>query len=116
MAKQTRIKKSETEKIYKFVRLLKQQGISVSKVIIFGSYAKGNANPDSDIDIAIVSSQFGQDIVEEMMLLRKIALKVDSHIEPVPLSPDDLNDNFSTLAQEIRQYGVDVGTTGVPKY
>ena len=112
MAKQTRLKKSEIGKIHKFVQLLKQQGLSVSKVILFGSYARGRANPDSDIDIVVVSNQFGQDMAEEMMLLRKMALKVDSHIEPVPLSPEDLNDNYSTFAQEIRRYGIDIGLTG----
>lgn len=114
MAKQTRLRKSEIEKIYEFIQLLKQQGVNVSKVILFGSYAKGRANPDSDIDIVIVSTQFGQDAAEEMMLLRKIALKVDSHIEPVPLSPEDLNDNFSTFAQEIKRYGIEVGITRTP--
>jgi len=109
MAKQKRLKKSELSKICKFVQLLKQQGISVSRVILFGSYAKGKNNPDSDIDVAIISTQFGQDIAEEMMLLRKIALKVDSHIEPVPLCPEDLDDPFSTLSEEIRRYGIDVG-------
>ena len=44
MAKRTRLRKSEIEKIYEFVQLLKQQGINVSKVILFGSYAKGRAN------------------------------------------------------------------------
>jgi predicted nucleotidyltransferase len=114
MAKQARLKKSETEKIYKFVQLLKQRGVNVSKVILFGSYAKGKADSDSDIDIVVVSTQFGQDTTEEMMLLRKIALKVDSHIEPVPLSPEDLNDNYSTFAQEIKRYGIDVGITRTP--
>jgi len=114
MAKQTRLRKSEIKKIYEFIQLLKQQGVNVSKVILFGSYAKGRANPDSDIDIVIVSTQFGQDAAEEMMLLRKIALKVDSHIEPVPLSPEDLNDNYSTFAQEIKRYGIEVGITRAP--
>jgi predicted nucleotidyltransferase len=112
MAKQTGLKKAEIGKIHKFVQLLEQQGVSISKVILFGSYAKGRANPDSDIDIVIVSTQFGQDIAEEMMLLRKIALKVDSHIEPVPLCPEDLNDNYSTFAQEIKRHGIDIGLTG----
>jgi predicted nucleotidyltransferase len=111
VAKQIRLNKSETRKVYKFLQLLKQQGFSVSRAILFGSYAKGKANPDSDIDIAVVSSQFGKDIVEEMMTLRKIALKVDSHIEPVPICPDDLEDNFSTLSQEIKRYGIDVAIT-----
>jgi len=109
MAKKKHLKKSEIDNIHKFVQLLKQQGVSVSKVVLFGSHAKGKANPDSDIDVAIVSTQFGRDIAEEMMLLRKIALKVDSHIEPVPLSPDDLNDNYSTFAQEIRRHGINIG-------
>ncbi|MGB2863815.1 MAG: nucleotidyltransferase domain-containing protein [Sedimentisphaerales bacterium] len=111
MAKQIRLNKSETRKVSKFLQLLKQQGFSISRAILFGSYAKGKANPDSDIDIAVVSNQFGQDITEEMMMLRKIALKVDSHLEPVPLCPEDLDDNFSTLAQEIKRYGIDVSIT-----
>ena len=112
MAKQVRLKKSQTEKINKFVELLKQQGVNISKIILFGSYAKGRATPDSDIDVVVVSNQFGQDAAEEMMLLRKIALKVDSHIEPVPLSPDDLSDKYSSFSQEIKRYGIDVAIKG----
>jgi predicted nucleotidyltransferase len=111
MAKQARLNKSAIGKVDKFARMVEQQGISVSKIILFGSYAKGETHADSDIDVAVVSTQFGRDAAEEMMMLRKIALKVDSHIEPVPLTPEDLNDNFSTLAQEIRRYGIDVGMT-----
>jgi len=54
--------KSEREvikKINKFVELLKQQGVNISKIILFGSYAKGKASPDSDIDVVVVSNQFG---------------------------------------------------------
>jgi predicted nucleotidyltransferase len=111
MVKQIHLNKSELGNIDKFAQMVEQQGINVSKVILFGSYAKGKANPDSDIDIAVVSTQFGQDIAEEMMMLRKIALKIDSHIEPVPLCPEDLDDNFSTLAQEIKRYGIDIAIT-----
>jgi len=111
MVKQIRLSKSELGKIDKFTQMVEQRGIRISKVILFGSHAKGKANPDSDIDIAVVSTHFGQDITEEMMMLRKIALKVDSHIEPVPLCPEDLEDNFSTLAQEIKRYGIDIAIT-----
>jgi len=108
VVKQTRLSKSEMGKIDKFVQMLEQEGITVSKVILFGSYAKGKTYADSDIDIAVVSTQFGRDVTEEMMLLRKIALKVDSHIEPIPFCPEDLDDNFSALVQEIKRYGIDV--------
>jgi len=66
------------------------------------------AKPDSDIDIAVISTQFGQDNLKEMMFLRKLALEIDSHIEPLPFTPQDLDDRYSTLSQEIKKYGVPI--------
>jgi predicted nucleotidyltransferase len=106
MAGRSILGKKETNLINRYARLLKQKGIKVSKLILFGSHAKVMANPDSDIDIAVISSQFGQDNLKEMMFLRKLALEIDSHIEPLPLTPQDLNDRYSTLSQEIKKYGV----------
>jgi len=82
------------------------RGVEVSDVILFGSYAKGMAKQDSDIDLAVVSSQFGKDNWKEMIFLRKLALEIDSHIEPLPFSPQDMEDRYSTLSEEIRKYGV----------
>ena len=82
MAKRLFLKKNELNVINLYVNLLKQKGVDVSKVILFGSYAKGTAKPESDIDIAIVSSQFGKNNLKEIMFLRRIALKIDSHLEP----------------------------------
>lgn len=106
MAKKISLGKKEVNLINRYVILLKQKGISVSKVILFGSHAKGKAKPDSDIDIAVISSQFGRNNFKEMLLLRKLALEIDSHIEPLPFTPQDLNDRYSTLSQEIKKYGV----------
>lgn len=105
MAGQRILNGKEKSIIDRYARLLKQKGIKVSKIILFGSHAKGTAKPDSDIDLAIISSQFGRDNLKEMMLLRKLALEIDSHIEPLPFTPQDLDDRYSTLAQEIIKYG-----------
>lgn len=106
MAKQITLEQKDINLINKYITLLKKNGIKVSQVILFGSHTKGNATPDSDIDIAVISSQFGRDNLKEMMLLRKLALEIDSHIEPLPFSPQDLEDRYSTLSQEIKKYGV----------
>lgn len=106
MAKQSTLGKKEINLIKRYIRLLKEKGVKVSKVILFGSHAKGIAKSDSDIDIAVISSQFGQDNLKELMFLRKIALEIDSHIEPLPFTPQDLDDRYSTLSQEIKKYGV----------
>jgi uncharacterized protein len=37
---------------------LKERGLNVSKLVVFGSRAKGTATQESDIDIVIVSEDF----------------------------------------------------------
>ena len=44
--------------IYQYIYNLEALGISVHKVIIFGSQAKGTFTEDSDIDIAVISNEF----------------------------------------------------------
>ncbi len=45
------------EKIDDFIRRLRTS-LSVERVILFGSYAKGTAQEDSDIDVAVFSPDF----------------------------------------------------------
>ena len=94
------------EKARKFIKSLSKSGIKVNKAYIFGSYAKGKAKKDSDIDVCVISSSFSKDYFAEIVRLRKYSLKIDSRIEPVPFSPKDLNDKYSTLASEIRKFGI----------
>lgn len=37
---------------------LERAGVSVEKLVLFGSYATGNYHEDSDIDVAVVSRYF----------------------------------------------------------
>lgn len=54
-------------------RLLQQRGIDTEKIVIFGSYAKGNQKPDGDIDIMVISSDFrDRDIFEKVELTNGI--------------------------------------------
>lgn len=95
--------------IKKFVRALRQEGISVERVILYGSYAKGKARADSDIDVAVVSEDFGKDRVEEGMSLFRIAGRIDTRLEPIPISLKTFeNDTWIPLIFEIRKYGVEL--------
>lgn len=94
------------DKAQQFVDLVKNSGTMVSLATVFGSWAKGKATEDSDIDVCVVSPSFGNDYIQEMVDLRKIALKVDSRIEPIPLAPKDLKDPYGTLAAEIRKHSI----------
>jgi predicted nucleotidyltransferase len=92
--------------IKEFVNVLKREGITIDRVILYGSYVKGHARPDSDIDVAIISKDFGKDRVEEAMVLFRIAGKIDPRLEPVPFSTKMYEkDTWIPLIYEIREKG-----------
>jgi len=65
--------------------------------------------PDSDIDVAVISKNFGKDRVEEGMILFRIAGKIDPRIEPIPISSESYeNDTWIPLIYEIRQKGFEI--------
>jgi predicted nucleotidyltransferase len=93
--------------IRKFAKAVKKEGISVDRLILYGSYARGKGRTDSDIDVAVISRNFGQDRVEEGMKLFRIAGGIDSRLEPVPISVQAFeNDTWIPLIYEIREKGV----------
>ena len=59
--------------------------INPSDIILYGSYAKGNAGPDSDIDIAVVFDTFDGDYWKTVQKLHELTISVDTRIEPVLL-------------------------------
>jgi uncharacterized protein len=92
--------------IKEFVKAVKRKGITIDRVILYGSYAKGNVRPDSDIDVAVISKDFGKDRVEEGMVLFRIAGKIDPRLEPVPFSTKMYEDDtWIPLIHEIREKG-----------
>ena len=98
--------------IREFTKRLRQEGISVDRVILYGSYATGDMRLDSDIDVAIVSKDFGKDRVEEGMTLYRIAGKVNSRLEPVPISIQAYeNDTWVPLIYEIKVKGQELEVT-----
>ena len=92
----------------KYIEEVKKSGITVKSAYLFGSYAKGNPHTDSDIDICIISPNFGKDYFEESIKLRFLTSNVDTRIEAIPFSLTDLNDKYSTLATEIKKYGIPI--------
>jgi predicted nucleotidyltransferase len=78
------------------------------KIILFGSYAKGNFNDDSDIDIAIVFKDYGN-ILDVQLELMRIRRKIDSRIEPHPFREREF-DLSNPLANEIIKHGMVIRT------
>ncbi|MBI4654703.1 MAG: nucleotidyltransferase domain-containing protein [Nitrospirae bacterium] len=103
------VEREIVEKIKEFIKELKRQKIKVKKVIIYGSRVSGKAHKYSDIDVAIVSPDFGKDRFKEGTRLFEIASKIDSRIEPVPLSVKSYQkDTWVPLIYEIRTKGIEL--------
>ncbi|MDD2421986.1 MAG: nucleotidyltransferase domain-containing protein [Heliobacteriaceae bacterium] len=72
--------------IKEYLEKVRSKNIRVNKVILYGSYATGKADKDSDIDLAIISSDFGNDCFDEAMILRKLTRGINLDISPRPYS------------------------------
>lgn len=103
------VERTVIETIEHFVRTLENEGIHVDKVILYGSHTRRTQRKDSDIDVAIISRDFGKDIVEEGMMLFRMAGSIDTRIEPIPISLESYErDTWVPLIYEIREKGVEV--------
>jgi predicted nucleotidyltransferase len=97
---------SDTLEIAKqFASHVRRRLDSKAIIILFGSCAKGTFHPKSDIDIAVISSSFNNDIAENCGKLGSIIYDVNTTIETHPFSIDDWN--YSTpFIYEIKKTGV----------
>ena len=77
------------------------------KVILFGSYARGNPKSYSDIDLAVFSKNFkDEDEIRNMQYLFQKTMAVDTSIEPHPFHPRDLRSPIKgTVVYEILKTG-----------
>lgn len=75
-----------------------------AKVYLFGSYSKGCANVDSDIDVAVVLPTFDGDWLEANASLWDSTWKVSTKIEPVLLAID----TPTPLYREVMHTGIAV--------
>lgn len=78
----------------------------LEKIVVFGSYAKGTAQPWSDIDFAVVSQSLGEDTHDERVALSKISRNIDARIESHPFTPQEFEDPWNPLAVEIQKTGI----------
>ncbi len=92
--------------IHRFIALVQKER-RILKVFLYGSHAKGIAGEWSDIDLAVVSPDFSEDLFEERIRLMKLSLGIDKRIEPSPFRPEDFNEN-NPLVNEINKSGIEI--------
>jgi predicted nucleotidyltransferase len=93
--------------IKKYIMVLRDNGILVERALLFGSWAKGTAREDSDVDVALISSFFTGDRFMDRRKIVPLRRKINNNIEPMPFSPEDFISG-GVLVDEIRRYGEEI--------
>jgi len=96
--------KDTVEKVKNYISFLKENRFNISKVYLFGSYARGNFREDSDIDLAIIMNGLTNSFTMQIQLM-KISRKFDTRIEPHPFDEKDFNSS-NPFAHEVITSGV----------
>ena len=87
-----------------------KKGYHAEKVILFGSYAKGNATEDSDVDLLVVAPT-KERFFERMASVRRLIrdLRDGLPVSPIVLTPGELEKRRQAgdpFVQEILETGV----------
>lgn len=99
----------DKERAFKIVNdyvgyLIREKKMDVKKAFLFGSYAKGNASDNSDLDVAIVfpnDCNTFETIVQLMLISRNFSLD----IEPHAIREEDFSVS-NPMAYEIMKTGI----------
>jgi predicted nucleotidyltransferase len=74
------------------------------KVILFGSHVRGNSRQESDIDIAVVFSDYNNRLDRQLELM-KLTRNVDTRIEPHPFREKEF-ETSNPFVNEIQKTGI----------
>ena len=90
--------------VRQYKRVIARHFKEVPQVMLFGSYSKGTANKDSDIDVAVIVSSYGNRKLELSKALWHDVDEVSLLIEPVLISKE----HPSPLYDDVMRTGIAV--------
>lgn len=94
-----------TDLVQKYIASLREDNLNIKDIYIYGSWAKGKARIDSDIDVCIISPDFKR--LDPWKYLWQKRLDADTlYIQPVGFTPEDFIDE-NPLVSEIKKYGLE---------
>lgn len=91
-----------------YAEVIKNAGIPVEHIFLFGSYADGVPTVDSDLDVCVVSPVFGEDSFSDALILMRLRRNVSRSIEPRAYSLKDFNDPYNSVAVQVKKTGMQI--------
>lgn len=91
--------------ITRFILEARKYNINIQQAILFGSYAKGTNNEFSDIDLAIVSTDFVGSRFFDNQKISRPKLNISYELETHPYRPEDFTKD-NPFVEEILHSGI----------
>lgn len=96
-------KESVVKILERFRESLETRGIHLSKLILYGSYARGNPKTFSDIDVVVISDDFaGMGYWARIEILSEAIYDVFAPIEAVAMTTDEWEKKDSFICDYAR--------------
>ena len=81
---------------------LNKHGIRVIKMLLYGSYARGNPKPYSDIDIVVISPDLAKfSALKRQEFLARYTIAVDAPLEVIGYTPKEFSAAGGTIFGQI---------------
>lgn len=83
---------------------LREKKIRITKIILFGSHARGNASPESDLDIVLISKDFRKkDMFKRLALIKDAEIatirKYMIPLDVIMMTPEEFEGGTSLVAE-----------------
>lgn len=95
-----------TNHVKEYLSELNNRGFNIIAAYLFGSFARGDWNEASDIDLAVVSDKFEGNRFLDRQKLIGLHRNIDLRISPLPFSVESFLN--SILYDEIIQHGIKI--------
>jgi len=101
--------KSKAVAAVRFFRAqLKENNIAITKIILFGSQAKGNASAESDVDLVVISNDFrNKNIFKRLAMIKEAEIatirKYMIPFDVIMMTPDEFASGTSLVAEYAKQ-------------
>lgn len=103
------VKETVLKLIRNYLRVVNQFGIHANRAVLYGSWARGEAGPDSDIDLVVLAPEFDhqhdRNLVGQLWGLR-VEISEAWRIEPIACGEREwLEDDSRMIIEIARQEG-----------
>ena len=102
-------RRTAIELIKQYLAILSNEGISIEKAFLYGSYLNNSATDESDIDLMLVSNNI--DSTNDLLIgkIWYLTKKINTKIEPFIVSTQKfISDESSPLIQLVKSEGFQV--------